>query len=52
MTAPEKILTEAAALQRLAGNVRYRANRTRLLTAAGRLREVANTAAAALPPAP
>ena len=50
MTAPETILTEAAALERLAETVRYHTNRARLLTAARRLREVAKKAEAALPP--
>jgi len=49
MTAPEVILTEAAALERLALSVRYRNNRDRLLAAARRLRDIAGRALATAP---
>lgn len=44
MTAPEIVLREAAALERLALSVRYRSNRERLLAAARRLRDLAGKA--------
>jgi hypothetical protein len=49
MSPPSVLLAEATVLEQLAHNVRYPANRRRLLSAATRLRKVASEAARTAP---